>query len=97
MGANRSRRKRKGEETGAICPEIETWMAVAVTESLPNLKTGNPSKRVNAMEPCIHAASKATERQNPCVVVKRMEATPSSSRSSPHPQTLWTVAFRETR
>jgi len=49
-------------------------MAAAVTESLPNLNMSSLSKRVGALEPCIHAAFKAGERQIPGVVMKRTDA-----------------------
>jgi len=49
-------------------------MAVAVTESLPNLKKSSVAKRAVAMEPFIHEASKALWRQKPCVVMKRTDA-----------------------
>jgi hypothetical protein len=38
------------------------------------LKKSNLPKMVNAMDPRIHAASKATERQQPCVVMKRTDS-----------------------
>ena len=49
-------------------------MAVAVTESLPNLKKSSVAKRAVAPEPCIYAASKAVGLQNPCFVMKRAES-----------------------
>ena len=49
-------------------------MAAAVTESLPNLKTGTASKREATMEARIHATSKAIWRQKPCVVMKRADS-----------------------
>ncbi len=52
----------------------EARMAEAVTESLPNLKTGSPSKTGDAMEARKHAVFKAIWRQKPCVVIKRTGA-----------------------
>ena len=60
-------------ETRALRPEIEARIALAVTESLPNLKTSDPPKRVGALKPRTHAAFKETECQEPCVVMKRTD------------------------
>ena len=60
-------------ETRAIRLESEARMAAAVTESLLILKTSSVAKRGDVLEPCIHKASKAVERQNPCVVMKRTD------------------------
>ena len=49
-------------------------MAVAVTELLPNLKTGSVAKRGDALEASTHADFKATGCYNPCVVMKRTDA-----------------------
>ena len=60
-------------DSTAIRPKIEARMAAAVTESLPNLKTGSVSKTVHALEARKHGPSKAIERQKPCVVMKRTD------------------------
>jgi len=65
--------KRNSDETPSGSPEIDARMAVAITESLPNLKTSTTSKRGDAMEPRIHAASRPINRQKPGVVMKRAE------------------------
>jgi hypothetical protein len=62
------------KKTRAVHLAPEARMAAAVTETLPNLKTGNSPKMLIPMESCIHADSKATERQKPCVVMKRTDA-----------------------
>jgi hypothetical protein len=49
-------------------------MLAEVTESLPNLKTGSPSKRSDALESCIHQAFEAMERRKPCVVMIRTDS-----------------------
>ena len=49
-------------------------MAVAVPESLPNLKTGTALKREATMKDRIHEASSAVGRQKPCVVMKRTDS-----------------------
>jgi hypothetical protein len=56
--------------TRAVRPEIDTRIVAAVTESLPNLEKRNPPKTVDALESCIHAASKANGRRKPYVVMK---------------------------
>jgi hypothetical protein len=59
------------QEPRAVRPEIESRNVAAVTESLPNLKTGITPKTVEALEARKHAPFKAIEHQNPCVVMKR--------------------------
>jgi hypothetical protein len=60
-------------EKRAVRPEIEARKLAGVTESLPNSKTSNASKRGDALKGRIHADSKAMERQEPCVVMKRAD------------------------
>jgi hypothetical protein len=57
-----------------VRPEIEARIAVDVTKSLPNLKTSSLPKRADTMEARPNKASKATERQKPCVVMKRSDS-----------------------
>ena len=61
-------------DTRAVHTEIEARMAAAVTESLPNLKKSTASKRGGTLEARTNAASKAVDRQKPCVVMKRTDA-----------------------
>ena len=65
--------KAKEEKTRAIRTEIEVRMAVAVTESLPNLKIGSAAKRGAALEASTHAASKVFGLRKPCVLMKRTD------------------------
>jgi len=66
--------KRNARQPRAVLPEIEARIAVAVTESLPNLKTSTPPKTVGAVNAGFHAASKAIEHRKPCVMMIRAES-----------------------